>query len=170
MRGNLKDGTVREILSALNEAGFDFVSSLPDSDFIPLQKAVAQDPRFTFAPCSNESIATGVCAGAWLGGKRPALMIATSGLIVASWPLAAICWQWGIPLLLMIPYRGDIGDGFWIMKTYQYTTEPLLKLLQIPIMVVRDVASIKESIRRSMKSMEGWQTPVALLMTGEVLS
>ena len=26
---------------------------------------------------------------------------------------------WSLPLLLLIPYRGDIGDAFWLMGPYK---------------------------------------------------
>ena len=34
---------------------------------------------------------------------------------------------------LLIPYRGDIGDAFWLMGPYKDTTEPLLKVLNARI-------------------------------------
>ena len=43
----------------------------------------------------------------------------TSGLLVAAWPLTSLCMAWSLPLLLLIPYRGDIGDAFWLMGPYK---------------------------------------------------
>ena len=85
---------------------------------------------FTYAPVNNEAVGVGVCAGAFFGGKTPALMIPTSGFLVATWPLASLHNFWNIPLFLLIPYRGDIGDAQPVMRTYQFTTEPILRDLQ----------------------------------------
>jgi sulfopyruvate decarboxylase TPP-binding subunit len=166
----LRDEAVREILSALKDHGFDFLSMLPEFDFAPLQEAASRDPSFMVVPCSSEVTAAAVCAGAWLGGKRPALLSGTSGLVVASWPLTSLSSLWGIPTLLVISYRGDLGDGFWIMKAYQQTTEPLLQMLQIPYVLVRSVGEIREAVDNATRSMEGWQHPVAILMSGEALA
>ena len=166
----MRDEAVREILSALKSNGFDFISMLPEFDFASLQEAASRDPSFVVVPCSSEVTAAAVCAGAWLGGKRPALLSGTSGLVVASWPLVSLSSLWGIPTLLVISYRGDFGDGFWIMKAYQQTTEPLLQMLRIPYEVVRRVADIREAVSKATRSMEGWQHPIAILVSGEVLS
>ena len=91
-------------------------------------------------------IGVGVCAGAWLAGKRPALLIPTSGLLVASWPLTSVNMAWGVPLLLLIPYRGDIGDAFWLMGPYKNTTEPLLDVLNIPHRVVSKTEDVSQAI------------------------
>jgi sulfopyruvate decarboxylase subunit alpha len=99
------------IVRGLKSAGVDLVAILPDHGFDRVQKSIAEDKSFTFVPVSNEGIGAGICAGAFFGGKSPALMIPTSGLLVASWPLASLHNLWNIPLLLLIPFRGDVGDA-----------------------------------------------------------
>ena len=66
----MKKESVDAIISGLKLAGINFVSMLPDSDFTDAQKAVMADKHFTCVPVSNEAIGFGVCAGAWLGGKK----------------------------------------------------------------------------------------------------
>ena len=87
------------IIRGLKAAGVDLVAILPDHGFDKVQKSIAEDPGFTFVPVSNEGIGVGICAGAFFGGKTPALMIPTSGLLVATWPLASLNNLWNIPLL-----------------------------------------------------------------------
>src|SRR5918995_1063278 len=71
----MKKESVTAIITGLKQAGINFVSMLPDSDFTDAQKTVMADKTFTCVPVSNEAIGFGVCAGAWLGGKKPALLI-----------------------------------------------------------------------------------------------
>src|SRR6201993_5579576 len=118
----MKDEAVREIISGLKEAGVNFVSVLSNSEFSSVQKELLNDPEIRCVSVSNEAIGVGLCAGAWLSGKVPALLVPTSGLLVAAWPLTSICVAWSLPLLLLIPYRGDIGDAFWLMGPYKDTT------------------------------------------------
>jgi sulfopyruvate decarboxylase subunit alpha len=115
------------IINGLKAAGVDMLAILPDHGFDRVQKMAAEDPSFLIAPVSNEGVGVGMCAGAYLGGKTPAIMIPTSGFLVAVWPLASLNILYGIPLLLLIPYRGDIGDAQSVMRTYQFTTEPFSK-------------------------------------------
>lgn len=160
---------VKEVLQGLKKAGVDFVSLLPDSDFSALQEKVGSDKDFTYVPVSNEAIGVGACAGAWLSGKKPALLVPTSGLLVATWPLTSLCMAWGLPLLLLIPYRGDIGDAFWLMGPYKDTTEPLLQVLHIPYVVVSKTEEVSKAIVDAQGSTISWQRPVAVLLTGETI-
>jgi sulfopyruvate decarboxylase subunit alpha len=165
----MQAAAVQAVVRGLREAGVDFISLLPDSDFSELQARVSSDNHFTYVPVSNEAIGVGVCAGAYLSGKRPALLVPTSGLLVAAWPLTSICMAWGLPLLMLIPYRGDIGDAFWLMGPYKDTTEPLLKLLSAPYSVISKQEEIAKAIVDAEGSTISWQRPVAILLTGETI-
>src|SRR5262245_2998657 len=91
--GSIMKGEASEaIVRGLKAAGVDFVAILPDHGFDRVQKRIAEDESFTFVPVSNEGIGAGVCAGAFFGGKSPALMIPTS----ASW------WRAGLWLACII--------------------------------------------------------------------
>jgi sulfopyruvate decarboxylase subunit alpha len=160
---------VDAVIDGLKRAGVNFVSLMPDSDFSVLQERVVNDRDFTYVPVSNEAIGVGVCVGAWLSGKRPALLVPTSGLLVAAWPLTSLCMAWSLPLLLLIPYRGDIGDAFWLMGPYKDTTEPLLKVLNAPYIVISKNEEISSAIVDAQGSTISWQRPVAVLLTGETI-
>ena len=165
----MQAAAVEAVVRGLKEAGVDFISLLPDSDFSELQARVSGDNHFTHVPVSNEAIGVGVCAGAYLSGKRPALLVPTSGLLVAAWPLTSICMAWGLPLLMLIPYRGDIGDAFWLMGPYKDTTEPLLQVLSAPYSVISKQEEIAKAIVDAEGSTISWQRPVAVLLTGETI-
>ena len=165
----MQSEAVEAVVDGLKRSGVDFISLLPDSDFSTLQAQVSKDPDFEYVPVSTESVGVGVCAGAWLAGKRPALLIPTSGLLVASWPLTSLNLAWALPLLLLIPFRGDIGDAFWLMGPYKDTTEPLLDVLHIHHVVVSKIGEISPAIIDAQGSTISWQRPVAVLMTGETI-
>jgi sulfopyruvate decarboxylase TPP-binding subunit len=165
----MEAAAVDAVVDGLKKSGVDFISLMPDSDFSVLQDRVAKDNDFTYVPVSNEAIGVAVCAGAYLSGKRPALLVPTSGLLVAAWPLTSINIAWSLPLLLLIPYRGDIGDAFWMMGPYKDTTEPLLKVLNAPYSVIAKNAEVSKAIVDAQGSTISWQRPVALLLTGETI-
>ena len=76
---------------------------------------------------------------------------------------------WSLPLLLLIPYRGDIGDAFWLMGPYKDTTEPLLKVLNAPYSVISKNEEISRAIVDAQGSTISWQRPAAVLLTGETI-
>jgi sulfopyruvate decarboxylase subunit alpha len=165
----MKQGSVEAIVTGLKEAGINFVSMLPDSDFTDTQKAVMADKDFKCVPVSNESIGFGVCAGAWLGGKKPALLITTDGIMASAFPLTTLNMQKNIPVLMVIPYRGSLGDGIWFMGPMGAASEPLLKDLQVAYTVINKVEDITLAIKQAQLSAEAWLRPTAVLLTGEII-
>ena len=158
------------VLESLKEAGINFVAYLPDDQIHDVQKMVQEDAHFVSVAVANEGEGVATCAGAWLGGGKPALMIADSGLLVATWPLASLTVSYGIPVLVLIAHRGEIGDrANWRFITYKFTTEPLLHTLQIPFVTVRNPEEAREVITGAQISASLWQHPVAVLMSGEIL-
>ena len=63
---------------ALKESGINFVAYLPDDQIHDAQKLITEDKDFTTVGVTNEGEAVAACAGAWLGGAKPALLIADS--------------------------------------------------------------------------------------------
>ena len=93
----MKKEAVDAIVTGLKHTGINFVSMLPDSDFTDTQKIVMADRSFTYVPVSNEVIGFGVCAGACLGGKKPALLITTDGIMASAVPLTTLNMAKNIP-------------------------------------------------------------------------
>lgn len=166
----MKPGYASIIYQSLKEAGINFVAYLPDDQIHDAQKMVVEDPGFITVPVANEGEGVAACAGAWLGGGKPALIIADSGLLVATWPLASLTVSYGIPILVIIAHRGEIGDrANWRFITYKFTTEPLLQALQIPYVKAQKPEETQEAITGAQLSASLWQHPVAVLLSGEIL-
>ena len=165
----MKKEAVDAIIEGLKQAGIDFISLLPDSDFVEAQRAVLEDTSFTCVPVSNEAIGIGACAGAWLGGKKPALLITTDAILAGAFSLAVLNMQKNIPVLMVIPYRGAFGDGVWFMNAFNLTTEPILRDLQVPYTIVEEVGEIVTAIKRGQMSAEAWLRPTAVLLAGGIL-
>ncbi len=66
------------VYDALKEAGINFVAYLPDDQIHDAQKMIVEDAGFVTVAVANEGEGVAACAGAWLGGKKPALIIRVS--------------------------------------------------------------------------------------------
>ena len=159
--------TAQEALAGLKEAGIDFVSGLPDGWQRRLHELVEADPAIRYVPVCNEGVGFSVCAGAWLGGRKTALIMENSGLRVAAEPIARISLGAGIPVLLLLSYRGDLGDTEHWAVPHAIVAEPLLKALRIPYQVVRRRAELRATIRRAHRLSEAHLQPVAVLVSGD---
>lgn len=157
----------QNILAGLKAAGIDLVSSVPDINMLDLINLLYQDKEITHVPVGREEEGIGVCTGAHLGGKRPAMLMQNGGLLNSCNGLTTTALQFGIPVLLLIYYAGDIGDNAFHMVGL--VTEPVLDALGIKTIVMREPAKVKQDIAGAVTLASSSKRPVALLLTRAVL-
>jgi sulfopyruvate decarboxylase subunit alpha len=163
------DRSAKEALTGMREAGIDFVSGLPDGWQRNLHELVEADPGFQYVPVCNEGVGFSVCAGAWLGGRKPALLMENSGLRVASEYIARISLGTGVPVVLLLSYRGDIGETEHWGIPHGIVVEPLLDGLRIPYVVVREPARLRQAVKRAHRLAQAQLHPTAVLISGDCI-
>jgi sulfopyruvate decarboxylase subunit alpha len=156
-------------LAGLKEAGIDFVSGLPDGWQRDLHELIEAEPGIKYVPVCNEGVGFSVCAGAWLGGRKSALVMENSGLRVAAEYISRISLGCGIPVLLLCSYRGDLGDTEHWAIPHGIVAEPLLQALRIPYLVVREKERLRQSIKRAWRLAEAQLQPAAVLVSGDCI-
>jgi len=155
------------IVGGLKKAAIDFVATLPDEKMVEVIRAVEHDRDLKHVPLCREEEGIGICAGAYLGGKRTALIMQNAGFLNSCNALTTTSLQFQIPTLLLIYYAGDIGDrGF---TTLGSVTEPVLHALGIRSYVLRKSDEIDETLRGAQILAEDSKRPVAVLLTKSVL-
>lgn len=146
----------------LRENGVDFVVGLPSSGLARAQELCLGDPAMRYVGVAHEGTGIGLCAGAWLGGKRPAALFENMGMMAAAYHLLRGNATFGIPTLLVLEYRGDAGDQeFW--SECGELTEAMLGAMRINHRVVRDLGALKPAIRDGVKWMSFSLRPFAVL-------
>src|SRR5438067_2134690 len=80
-RGMVSVEQSREVLLGMKEAGIDFVASVPDTNLAELLSLLDEDRDVAHVPVGREEEGIGVCVGAYLGGKRPAMLMQNAGLL-----------------------------------------------------------------------------------------
>jgi sulfopyruvate decarboxylase subunit alpha len=166
----VRERPTRLALEALREGGVDFVASLPDTWLGEVANLVAADPAFHFVPVTNEGEGFAICAGAWLTGKRSALIMENTGLLVASHQIETIATKFEIPVLLLMSYRGHVGDGVWWLQPLGKRILAILDALEIRHVVVGEVEGIKPAVRDALTTMEMAKYPVAVLFRREAMA
>jgi sulfopyruvate decarboxylase subunit alpha len=157
----------QKIVAALKRAGVDLVATLPDLKIVEIIRAIDDDAALKHVPLCREEEGVGICAGAYLTGKRPALLMQNAGLLNSCNALTTTCLQFQIPILLLIYYAGDFGDrGF---ATVGSVTEPVLDALGFRTYVLRKPEEIESTIRGAQVLAEDSRRPVAVLLTRSVV-
>ena len=157
----------QELLGGLKEAGVNLVASVPDINLLHLLNALYADSDIVHIPVGREEEGIGVCTGAYAGGKRVAMLMQNGGLMNSCNGLTTTALQFGIPILLLVYYAGDMGDNAFHMLGL--VTEPVLDGLGIKYTVMRDPTKVKEQIAQAVTAADASRRPVALLLTRAVL-
>lgn len=116
----------------MKQAGIDFVASVPCVNLQGLFDLIEKDPDIVHVPVTREEEGVGICAGAYMGGKRPALMMQNSGLGNSINALASLDFLYGIPLLMIISHRGGKGEPIVGQVPMGKLTSGLLDAMEIP--------------------------------------
>jgi sulfopyruvate decarboxylase TPP-binding subunit len=159
----------KQTLDALMDSGIDFAACLPDSAFQELYLPLSAESKIDYIQVANEGDGVGICMGAWLGGKKPVLIMENTGFAVTPYALMRGPIPFGVPMLLLIAYRGGFHDQRWFSVPMGWGTAPLLDAMRISHEFVTRTADIQTAVIGAVKSMNSIQAPVAVVFAGELL-
>ena len=155
------------ILAGLKKAGIDFIATLPDEKMLELIRAVEKDTEIRHVPLCREEEGIGICAGAYLAGRKTAIIMQNAGFLNSCNALTTTSLQFQIPILMLIYYAGDRGDrGFTMLGS---VTEPVLKAMGFRTYVLRSPDEIDEILGDAQILADDSKRPVAVLLTKAVL-
>jgi phosphonopyruvate decarboxylase len=157
------------IVTALGDAGIDFMSYLPESRLSQILPLMRKDPRFMLAPAASEADAVSLAAGATLGGKQTACYMESTGIYVSSYQLVVVALHLRVPILLLVGHLGGFDDQ---RNSFLYSLPgrrllPQLKALDIEHSVLQNGDNLEAHIQTAVRTMNALREPVALIFTGE---
>lgn len=147
----------------LRREGFDFATGVPCSLIEGVLRELETGKDVLYAPAVREDVAVGLAAGAWLAGRRPAVLMQNSGLGTSLNALASLSLMYGLPLLLIVTWRGHGGKDAPEHILTGAITEPLLALIGIPHRVL-SASSAASDIAWAKAEMDRRSAPVALVV------
>ena len=99
------------IFNGLKDVGIDFIVSVPCVNLSRLLNLIDEDDEITHIPVTREEEGIGICAGAYLGGKKPAILMQNSGLGNSINALKSLTELYEFPLLMIMSHRGTEGEN-----------------------------------------------------------
>ena len=165
----MNETATQTITHALVEAGVDLVATLPEGNFEPLIEKIEATPGITWVPLAREEEGIGICAGAYLGGKKPALLIMNAGFLDSTNALTTLNLMAGIPLLVMIGYSGGVSEFLWMHSQIGVLTEPVLRAMGIVYELADTVSEVKSQVFDAHMLASITRRPVALVLNKECL-
>ena len=99
------------IYDGLKDSGIDFIVSVPCVNLSKLLNMIDEDSEIIHIPVTREEEGIGICAGAYLGGKSPAILMQNSGLGNSINALKSLMELYEFQLLMIMSHRGTEGEN-----------------------------------------------------------
>jgi len=151
------------VYRGLKLAGINFATSVPCVNLQELLTLVESDQEIIHLPVTREEEGVGICAGAWMGGRRPAILMQNSGLGNCINALASLDMLYDIPILMIISHRGGKGEPIIGQVPMGRLTVPLLDAMKISHCSPNPDAA-EETVARAWEKAAEERKPAAVLL------
>lgn len=110
----------------------ELVTTVPCKQLAGVIDAIDQNPDIYHIPANKEDEGMGICAGAFMGGKRSAIIMQNTAIGVTVNTLVTLTQYYRMPLPMLISYRGELGEPVACQVEMAVHTKALLAQLHIP--------------------------------------
>jgi sulfopyruvate decarboxylase alpha subunit len=162
--GTWSDGVYR----ALRAGGIDLVPFVPDGGLRGLIERCQADPDMQTVTLSTEQEGIALAAGAWVGGRRSAMLMQSSG-VGNCVNMLSILKTGQFPLLMLVTMRGEWGEfNPWQVPMGQATPK-VLEAMGVLLVRCTDPDELPGAVEAALRLAYSTYSPVAVLISQQLL-
>jgi sulfopyruvate decarboxylase subunit alpha len=154
----------RVIYDALKASGIRLISALPETWLVHLIRMAEEDPDMILVRLAKEEEGVGISAGAHLAGVKSAMLMQNHGLLASINGIVSCAQLYRIPLLMIVSYRGELGERDPWQTEGGGVTEDILHALKIPFVMLEQPDHVAQRIADAQTLALSSNKPVALLL------
>lgn len=152
----------QEVIDIMKSCGIDIVLTLPCDK---IKTLLAMMPaNFKEVPMTREENGVGIAAGLFMAGKKPAMVIQSTGIGNSLNSLASLHKTYDIPLPILASWRGAYKEAIPAQMAFGKSLPAILEGAEIPyicLSATADLGLIKKAVNTSFKS----NTPLVVLLS-----
>jgi len=164
------------VCDGAHAAGVTDVAYVPDNPLsFVLGDFERRYPSVRLILATREEEAFGIAAGLYLGGRRPSVMLQSSGLGNSINALTTLVVPYRIPMLIVVSMRGDDGEWNAAQAPMGQAVRPILDAIRIPHVTVSDTLwapapnsvrhqTVSDTVRENALAAFASETPHAVLL------
>ncbi len=152
------------VYDGLKDAGIDFVVSVPCVNLSEILNRLDEDPEIIHVPVTREEEGIGICAGAYLGGKKPAILMQNSGLGNSINALKSLTELYEFPLVMIMSHRGTEGESIVGQIPMGESTPRILEAMNFNFFKPQTPEAAYDDIRLSWEMSEEEGKPISILL------
>ena len=124
--------------------GVEFVTTVPCKQLAGVIEELEAHKSVYHIPSNKEDEGMGLCAGAFMGGKRSAIIMQNTAIGVTINTLVTLIQYYRMPLPMLISFRGELGEPVACQVEMAVHTKSLLAQLNIPTYHFHNEADVIE--------------------------
>jgi sulfopyruvate decarboxylase subunit alpha len=121
-----------KIVADLVRNKVELVTTVPCKQLAGVIEKIEDSEDIYHIPSNKEDEGIGICAGAFMGGKRSAIIMQNTAIGVTVNTLVTLTQFYRMPLPMLISYRGELGEPVACQVEMAVHTKALLNQLHIP--------------------------------------
>ena len=114
------------VVEQFKKNGVTHVVFLPDSETNWMYQLLDAEPSLHLIPVCREGESIAIAAGLIAGGKKPVVLIQNTGLFESGDSIRGVALDMGLPIVMLVGYRGWTRHGVTPDSAARYT-EPYLR-------------------------------------------
>lgn len=156
--------TSESIYKGLKDAGIDFIVSVPCANLSKLLNKIDNDENIKHVPVNREEEGIGICAGAYLGGAKTAILMQNSGLGNSINALKSLTELYKFPLIMIISHRGTEGESICGQIPMGKSTTKLLDGMEYPYFKINNKNDTYNLVKKSWNLSCKKKKPISILI------
>ncbi len=136
-----------KLYEAIKNTGINLLLSVPCIMLKGLLEVIEEKKEIQHIAVTREEEGVGIAAGAYLGGKLPAILMQNSGLGNSINAIKSLLELYKIPVIFIMSHRGAEGEKIMAQMPMGQITIDLLKLLTIETYILNSPRNIKDIIK-----------------------
>ena len=153
----------KNFIDKLRANGFDFFTGVPCSLLSGLIAELEADKEAGYIPSVREDAGVGLCAGAYMGGRQPVLLMQNSGFGYSLNAFTSLNLIYKIPVLVIMSWRGCGGKDAPEHIIMGEINEPLLETSGMDHAVL-DEDNADQVLAAAVKKINEEKVPYTLLV------
>ena len=133
-----------KLYEIIKKSGINLILSLPCILLKDLLIIIDEINEIQHIPITREEEGVGIAAGAYLGGKTPAILMQNSGLGNSINAIKSLLQLYKIPIIFIMSHRGTEREKIIAQIPMGQLTPNLLDLLNIKKFIIDSLEKVKE--------------------------
>ncbi|MBI4321899.1 MAG: hypothetical protein HY675_25675 [Chloroflexi bacterium] len=153
----------KPIVEELAKSGVKLLVTLPETFTMRLFEVIEGDDRFVNVPITKEDQGIGICAGAYCGGLKSALIIANAGFMLTGYVVPTLSLFYRLPVFMLVIHRGVPGDLAFYQEYQGLHTVPMMDAMGVQHVTIDSPDQIGE-VSSAFRYSQLYRRPTAALL------